>query len=76
MEKVAFPLTTLWNKWSIRAAQALVEKTKPIILSPQLSGPQVKGLVKWVSDGNDPESFGSTLAATPRLWGMGNPLKP
>ncbi len=42
LEKVAFPLPTPWNKRYIRVAQALVEKTQPVILSRQLSGPQVK----------------------------------
>ncbi len=57
LEKVAYPLTALWDKRSLGDVQALVEKAMPVILSREMTGPQVKGLVKWVQGGNKPEDF-------------------
>ncbi len=71
LEKVAFPLASLWNKRTLQEAQALVEKTLPVILSREMSGPQVKALVKWVSAGNPPEAFGQAhLSPDPQVGGQ------
>jgi hypothetical protein len=65
-EETAYPLTAFWDKRALPEAQDLAEKALPVILSRQLTGPQVVKLVEWVKGGNEVETFGRIESQSPQ----------